>query len=171
MRCALLTILLFGLSSAFAHNVAVDITVNVRDARLEAQLQGPAGEPISRAVLDYALISQGGQIRSGRLEESSMDGIYRAALGQVEAGRYTLRLTDTTFPNETLTAQTELVFPLTAPALLQIPASSAGPDATLVIVLALAPVALSLIAVVVVLALRPKVGSVPANSSEPPSSA
>jgi hypothetical protein len=171
MRPFILALLLL-MPTAFAHNVAVDINVAQRGDTLEARLRGPALEAITRARIAYALTSrETDAVFSAPLEEVAEAGVYRVTLPDLPPGSYTLRLTDTTFPGETLQALTVVTLPLETPARLRFPASNAAPDATLVIVLALTPIALSLIAVVVVLLVHPNAKRLRANHRDPSNTA
>jgi hypothetical protein len=157
MRFLVLAVLVLA-GSVLAHNVAVDIRVEIRGKMLEATLRGPAKEPIGRAIIGYTLTSSDAQTTaSAQLQEVADSGIYRATLPSLPSGQYQLRLTDTTFPGETLQAQSDISLPLKKVVLLRIPASSANsPDVTLLIALAVAPVIVALVIVVLVLLFHPK---------------
>jgi hypothetical protein len=148
----------FLVSSVLAHNVAVDISVEIRGNVLEATLRGPVNEPITQAIIGYTLTSSDLITTvSAQLQEVAGKGSYQATLPALPSGQYQLRLIDTTFPGETLQVQSKVSLPLKKAVLLRIPASSANsPDVMLLIILAVAPVTVALLIVVLVLLYHPK---------------
>ena len=71
-------------------------------------------------------------------------GLYTAPRPKVAAGKYTLLVRDTTFKEEALEVNAKVVWPLTAPLSMTLPASKAGNSSPLAVILFLgAPVLLS----------------------------
>jgi hypothetical protein len=160
MRWFLLLVLTLMLgSSAAAHAVAVNLDAFVENRELVVLANGPQGEPINGAVMQYTLLSGSGQVSSEQMRAVA-DGEYRAFMPTVESGSYTLKITDTTFPQEALEIAANVQMPLVNPVRMVLPPSSAGqPNSTLLIVLALVPVVISLLAVLFILITRPKLTS------------
>jgi hypothetical protein len=160
MRWFLLLLLTMALDSrADAHAVAVNIDAFVENRELVVLANGPQGEPINGAVMQYTLLSGSGQVSSEQMR-SVADGEYRAFMPTVEKGSYTLKITDTTFPQEALEVAANVTMPLVNPVRMLLPASSAGqPNSTLLIVLAVIPVVIALLAVGIILITRPKLTS------------
>ena len=141
---------------AAAHSVAVDMDVFLRGGRLVVLMGGPSGEPINNAKLEYVLFNESGQTYRAVLPQVA-DGEYGAEAPKAAAGVYTLLLRDTTFQGEALEAQAVIAYPPSKPLRLALPPSKAGaPDATVLIALTVAPVALSLLVLVFILVSRPK---------------
>ncbi len=157
----LLVFLLF--SSAFAHSSIVNIDVLVIAGKLVARLNDPNSFPIKNAKLEFVMFNQTGVTYRDKLVETS-DGEYSAALQKITPGMYTFSIKDSTFSGEALEAKAVLEFPLLKTASLVLPASTAGnPGTELLILITVAPVALSLLVLVVVLLRRPKI-----QTLEPP---
>ncbi len=150
-----------------AHSVAVDMDVFLKDGRLIVLMGGPGGQPINDAKLEYVLFSEGGQTYRAQLPQVA-DGEYGASAPKAPAGAYTLVLRDTTFPSESLEAQSVIAYPPSKPLRLTLPPSKAGaPDATLLIALTVAPVVLSLLVLVFILVSRPKPKALGSQPLEP----
>ena len=148
-------VLLLG-ARAGAHSVAVDMDVFFKDSRLVVLMGGPDGQPINNAKLEYVLFNESGQSYRSALPQVA-DGEYGADAPEAPAGVYTLLLRDTTFQGESLEAQAVIAYPPSKPLRLVLPPSKAGaPDATVLIALTVAPVALSLLVLVFILVSRPK---------------
>ncbi len=160
MRWLVLSLMILVLgSNAAAHAVAVNLDVFIENRELVVLANGPQGEPINGAVMQYTLLSASGQVSSEQMRAVA-DGEYRAFMPTVEAGDYTLKIADTTFPQEALQIATSLQMPLINPVRMVLPPSSAGqPNSTLLIVLAVIPVAIALLAVGIILITRPKLTS------------
>lgn len=157
------TLLLIALAlltpRAAAHSVAVDMDVFLKAGRLIVLMGGPGGGPINGAKLEYVLFNESGQTYRSALPQVA-DGEYGAGAPKAAAGVYTLLLRDTTFQGEALEAQVVIAYPPSGPLRLALPPSKAGaPDATVLIALTVAPVALSLLVLVFILVSRrqPKV--------------
>ncbi len=148
--------LLFAASSAFAHAVAVNLDAYTEKQQLVVLMNGTMGQPINGAVLAFSVLSSSGEIAGGALKMVA-DGEYRAALPIIQAGTYTLKFRDTTFPQEALEIGRSVDFPLQNAVRLLLPASSAGQPAIAVLVgLATLPVIIAMLVLLVVLFVRPK---------------
>ena len=124
--------------------------------QLVVLMGGPDGGPINEAKLAFVLFNEAGQ--SYRAEFTQVaSGEYRTAAPRAAQGVYTLLLRDTTFPGEALEAKAVILYPLSKPLSLRLPASrAAGPDVPVLIALTVAPVALSLAVLIFILVSRPK---------------
>jgi hypothetical protein len=164
----LLVTLMLGMfgPTASAHAVAVNLDAFVENRELVVLANGPQGEPINGAVMQYELLSTSGQVSSERLRAVA-DGEYRAFMPMVQSGEYTLRIADTTFPQEALQVAANVQMPLVNPVRMLLPPSSAGqPNSTLLIVLAAIPVVIALLAVGIILITRPKLTSSMDNEAQ-----
>lgn len=143
-------------SSAWAHAVAVNADAFFENKELVVLMNGVQGEPINGASLAYSLLSESGEVSSGAFKAVA-DGEYRVAVASLPTGSYTLKLRDTTFPQEALEVGKTVRLPLAAPVRLVLPPSTVGqPDTTLLVLLAILPVFVALIALFLVLFIRPK---------------
>jgi hypothetical protein len=144
-------------SGVLAHAVAVNLDVFTENNELVVLMNGVQGQPITGASLAFTVLTDSGEISSGVLKNVA-DGEYRAVLGKIPDGQQTLKLLDTTFPAEALEVASTVQFPLIQPVRMLLPASKTGqPDLTLLVGLATLPVVVALIALVLVLLMRPKV--------------
>jgi hypothetical protein len=156
MRFLLTLLLLFTSSRAAAHAVAVDMNAFIEGAQLVVLMNGPQGEPINGAKLEYILENTSSTRLNAPLPQVA-DGEYRAPAPKTSSGAYTLILRDTTFPGEALEAKQQINYPLTDPIRLLLPPSTAGaPSVPLIVILTLAPIVLSLLVVAFILLSRPK---------------
>jgi hypothetical protein len=155
--CSVFCSLLFAICSfAHAHAVAVNLDAFVEQSELVVLMNGADGQPINQASIAYSLLSQKGEVSSAQLKYVA-DGEYRTTLPTIPNGQYTLKLRDTTFPQEALEVASTIQMPLQNPVRLLLPPSKAGqPDVTILIVLAVLPIVVALGALVLVLFLRPK---------------
>lgn len=161
----LLLLVLLMFSSAFAHSSIVNIDAMVRGDKFIAELSDPSGFAVKNAKLEYILYNEAGTTYRDKLLETS-DGEYSARLQKMAIGAYTLVIQDSTFPRESLEAKASVQFPFLKTVSLVLPASTAGsPGTTLLILLTVAPVALSVLVLVFVLFRRPKI-----QTLEPPKS-
>jgi hypothetical protein len=143
-------------STANAHAIAVNLDAFVEQSELVVLMNGADGQPINQATIAYSLLSQQGEVSSAQLKYVA-DGEYRAKLPNIPSGQYTLKLRDTTFPQEALEVASTIQIPLQNPVRLLLPPSKTGqPDVTVLIVLAVLPIVVALISLVLVLFLRPK---------------
>jgi hypothetical protein len=143
-------------STAHAHAVAVNLDAFVEQSELVVLMNGVNGEPINGATIHYDLLAATGQVSSAQLKYVA-DGEYRASLPTIPNGEYTLKLRDTTFPQEALEVASTIQMPLQNPVRLLLPPSKAGqPDVTVLVVLAVLPILVALIALGLVLFMRPK---------------
>lgn len=148
--------LIFCSSSALAHAVAVNADAFFENQELVVLMNGIQGEPINGASLAYSLLSESGEVSSG-VFKAVADGEYRVAVPNVPTGLHTLKLRDTTFPQEALEVAKAVQLPLATSVRLVLPPSTIGqPDTTLLIILAILPVFVALIALFLVLFVRPK---------------
>jgi hypothetical protein len=153
---ALFTFLSSLFSTAHAHAVAVNLDAFFEQSELVVLMNGTNGEPINQATIGYSLLSNQGEVSSAQLKYVA-DGEYRATLPDIAKGQYTLKLRDTTFPQEALEVASTIQIPLQNPVRLLLPPSKAGqPDVTVLVVLAVLPIVVALIALGLVLFLRPK---------------
>jgi hypothetical protein len=156
MRFLIALFVLLSSSRAAAHAVAVDMNAFVEGTQLVVLMNGPNGEPINGAKLEYILENSSDARFNAPLPQVA-DGEYRASAPNTSSGAYTLTLRDTTFPGEALEAKQQITYPLTNPVRLVLPPSTTGaPSLPLVVLLTLAPIVLSLIVVVFILISRPK---------------
>jgi hypothetical protein len=159
LRIVLLSLVpcLFSLFSlAHAHAVAVNLDAFTEQSELVVLMNGINGEPINQATISYSLLSNQGEVSNAQLKYVA-DGEYRATLPSIASGEYTLKLRDTTFPQEALEVASTIQMPLQNPVRLLLPPSKAGqPDVTVLIVLAVLPILVALVALALVLFLRPK---------------
>ncbi len=148
-------LLIWSGSGVLAHAVAVNLDVFTEKNELVVLMNGVQGQPITGASLAFRVLSDSGEISSGALKNVA-DGEYRTQIAALN-GQYTLKLLDTTFPAEALEVARTVQFPLLQPVRLLLPASKSGqPDLTLLVGLATLPVVVALIALVLVLLVRPK---------------
>lgn len=146
----------FSTSSAFAHAVAVNLNAYTEQSMLVVLMNGINGEPINQATISYSLLSSSGEVSSAGLKYVA-DGEYRALLPKIPDGQYTLKLRDTTFPQEALEVASTVQMPLENPVQMLLPPSQAGqPEITVLVILAVLPILVALGALVLVLFLRPK---------------
>jgi hypothetical protein len=156
MRFLIALLVLLCSSRAAAHAVAVDMNAFVEGTQLVVLMNGPGGEPINGAKLEYILENASGYRSNAPLPQVA-DGEYRASAPKTSSGAYTLTLRDTTFPGEALEAKQQVTYPITTPVRLLLPASTAGaPSLPLIVILTLAPIVLSLLVVAFILISRPK---------------
>jgi hypothetical protein len=157
-HASLLLILVFlMISNAFAHSSIVNIDAMVRGDKFVALLGDPSGFPIKNAKLNYLVYNEAGTSYRDTLLETS-DGEYSARLQKIPAGKYKLVIQDTTFPRELLEAKADIEFPMLKTVTLVLPANTAGsPGTGLLILVTVAPVALSVLVLVFVLFRRPKI--------------
>jgi hypothetical protein len=149
------TALLCG-GTASAHSVAVNLNAFLEGKQFVVLMGGSAGEPIDNAKLEFILFNQAGRAFRGVMPQAA-SGEYRAPAPQAPAGAYTLVLRDTTFPGEALEAKQEVRYPLVNPVQLLLPPSKAGaPTVPVLLILTLAPIALSLLVLGFILFARPK---------------
>jgi hypothetical protein len=159
----LLIIVFLMISNALAHSSIVNIDVMVRGNKFVALLGDPSGFPIKNAKLNYLVYNEAGTTYRDTLLETS-DGEYTARLQKIPAGKYKLVIQDTTFPRESLEAKADVKFPILKTVTLVLPASTAdSPGTGLLILVAVTPVALSILVLVFVLFRRPKI-----QTLEPP---
>ena len=148
--------LTFFASGAWAHAVAVNVDAFFENQELVAIMNGVQGEPINGASLAYSLLSESGEVSSG-VFKAVADGEYRVDVPILPSGLHTLKLRDTTFPQEALEVAKAVQLPLATPVRFVLPPSRVGqPDTTLLVVLAILPVLIALIALFLVLFIRPK---------------
>jgi hypothetical protein len=144
------------ISTAHAHAIAVNLDAFTEQSELVVLMNGVNGEPINQATIAYSLLSNQGEVSSDQLKYVA-DGEYRATLPEIPNGQYTLKLRDTTFPQEALEVASTIQMPLQNAVRLLLPPSKAGqPDVTVLVVLAVLPIVVALIALGLVLFLRPK---------------
>jgi hypothetical protein len=154
---AVLVFAFLTLSSAFAHSSIVNIELVVRGGQFVALLGDPSGFPVKNAKLNYLVYNEAGTTFRDTLLETS-NGEYTARLQKMPAGKYKLVIQDTTFPRESLTAKADVEFPILKTVTLVLPASTAGsPGTGLLILVTVAPVALSVLVLVFVLFRRPQI--------------
>jgi hypothetical protein len=154
---ALLIIAFLIFSNAFAHSSIVNIDLVVRGDQFVALLGDPSGFPVKNAKLNYLVYNEAGTTYRDNLLETS-DGEYSARLQKIPPGKYKLVIQDTTFPRESLEAKADVEFPMQKTVTLVLPASTAGsPGTGLLILVTVAPVALSVLVLVFVLFRRPKI--------------
>jgi hypothetical protein len=157
IRFLLVVLLALFSNRAAAHAVAVDMDALIEGQQLVVLMNGPGGQPINGAKLEFVLFNQAGQTYRAPLSQVA-DGEYRSATPKAGAGSYTLVLRDTTFPGEALEAQQAVQYPLAKPVRLLLPPSKAGaPSVPILIVLTLAPIGLSLLVLLFILFSRPKI--------------
>ncbi len=160
---AILVFAFLTISNAFAHSSIVNIEVVVRGENFVVLLGDPSSFPIKNAKLNYLVYNEAGTTYRDSLLETS-DGEYSARMQKIMPGAYTLVIQDTTFPRESLEAKANVQFPLTKTVSLVLPASTAdSPGTGLLILVTVAPVALSVLVLVFVLFRRPKI-----QALEPP---
>jgi hypothetical protein len=149
-------LLVLCLSRANAHAVAVNLDAYTEGSQLVVLMNGVNGEPIGGATISYSLLSNQGQVSSAELKYVA-DGEYRANLPALSSGEYTLKLRDTTFPQEALEVAGTMQIPLQNPLRLLLPPSKVGqPDVTVLVILAVLPIIVALAALGFVLFMRPK---------------
>jgi hypothetical protein len=159
----LLIIVFLTLSSAFAHSSIVNIDAMVRGENFVALLGDPSGFPVKNAKLNYLVYNEAGTTFRDTLLETS-NGEYSARLQKIPPGKYKLVIQDTTFPRESLEAKVDIEFPMQRTVTLVLPANTAGsPGTGLLILVAVTPVALSVLVLAFVLFRRPKI-----QTLEPP---
>jgi hypothetical protein len=160
------TVLVFAfltISNALAHSSIVNIDAMVRNEKFMVLLSDPSGFPVKNAKLNYLVYNQAGTTYRDQLLETS-DGEYSARMQKILPGAYTLVIQDSTFPRESLEAKANVQFPWQKTVSLVLPASTAGsPGTGLLILVTVAPVALSVLVLVFVLFRRPKI-----QTLEPP---
>jgi hypothetical protein len=148
-RALTAVLLLMYLPTAFAHSFPVSIEVSLRGRVLTAITSDPDGQPVI-GTFRVQLLGV-----SGVLEETTLEtiraGHFTATLPALPPGQYTLRITDVTYPNETVDAATSLNVPLNASLHLTIPAYTQRQPPLLIWALILTPVVVVFIALVVVL--------------------
>jgi hypothetical protein len=165
IRFWLVALLALLFNRADAHAVAVDMDALIEGQQLVVLMNGPGGQPINGAKLEYVLFNGAGQTYRAALPQVA-DGEYRSATPPASVGQYTLVLRDTTFPGEALEAQQTVRYPLVKPVRLVLPPSKAGaPSVPILIVLTLAPIGLSLLVLLFILFSRPKIKPSEAASS------
>jgi hypothetical protein len=165
IRFLLVVFLAFLTNRASAHAVAVDMDALIEGQQLVVLMNGPGGQPINGAKLEYVLFNQAGQTYRAALPQVA-DGEYRSATPKANAGQYTLVLRDTTFPGEALEAQQVVRYPLPKPVRLVLPPSTAGaPSVPILVVLTLAPIGLSVLVLVFILFSRPKIKPIEAPTT------
>jgi hypothetical protein len=143
-------------SVTYAHAVAVGLNAFVDQSDLVVLMNGVNGEPINDAIINYELLSATGKVSSARLRYLA-DGEYRAKLPVIPKGKYTLKLRDTTFPQEALESSKVIQMPLKNPVQMFLPPSKvAQPNVTAVVVLAVLPIVVALVALGLVLFFRAK---------------
>lgn len=153
----LLIIVFLMSSSAFAHSSIVNIDLMVRGGQVVALLGDPSGFPVKNAKLNYLVYNEAGTTFRDTLLETK-EGEYSARLQKIPPGQYKLVVQDTTFPRESLEAKADVQFPILKTVTLVLPASTAGsPGTGLLILVTVAPVALSVLVLVFVLFRRPKI--------------
>jgi hypothetical protein len=153
----LLILVFLTLSNALAHSSIVNIDLMVRGEKFVALLLDPSGFPVKNAKLNYLVYNEAGIAFRDTLLETK-EGEYTARLQKILAGQYKLVIQDTTFPRESLEAKADVQFPILKTVTLVLPASTAGsPGTGLLILVAVAPVALSVLVLVFVLFRRPKI--------------
>jgi hypothetical protein len=159
----LLIIVFLIISNAFAHSSIVNIDLVVRGGQFVALLSDPSGFPVKNAKLNYLVYNEAGTTFRDTLLETQ-EGEYAAKLQKIPPGQYKLVIQDTTFPRESLEAKADVEFPMSKTVTLVLPASTAGsPGTGLLILVTVAPVALSVLVLVFVLFRRPKI-----QTLEPP---
>ncbi|MFN3265930.1 MAG: hypothetical protein ACK41E_03725 [Deinococcales bacterium] len=147
---------LLSTPAVFAHAVAVNLDAFTEQSELVVLMNGVNGEPINQATIAYSLLSGSGEVSSAGLRYVA-DGEYRAKLPSVPKGEYTLKLRDTTFPQEMLEVASTVQIPLQNPVRMILPPSKVGqPDVTVLAILAALPILVALVALVLVLFSRPK---------------
>jgi hypothetical protein len=160
---ALLIFVFLTISNAFAHSSIVNIDLAVRGDKFVVLLGDPSGFPVKNAKLKYLVYNEAGTTYRDVLLETS-DGEYSAKLQKIPAGKYKLVIQDTTFPRESLEAKADVLFPIQKTVTLVLPASTAeSPGTGLLILVAVTPVALSILVLAFVLFRRPKI-----QTLEPP---
>jgi hypothetical protein len=153
----LLIIVFLTFSNALAHSSIVNIDAMVRGGQFVALLGDPSGFPVKNAKLNYLVYNEAGTTFRDTLLETS-DGEYSARLQKIPPGQYKLVIQDTTFPRESLETKADVQFPMKKTVSLVLPASTAGsPGTGLLILVTVAPVALSVLVLVFVLFRRPKI--------------
>jgi hypothetical protein len=153
----LLILVFLTLSVALAHSSIVNIDAMVRRGQFVVLLLDPSGFPVKNAKLNYLVYNEAGTTFRDTLPETS-DGEYTARLQKIPPGKYKLVIQDTTFPRESLEAKADVQFPMQKTVSLILPASTAGsPGTGLLILVTVAPVALSVLVLVFVLFRRPKI--------------
>jgi hypothetical protein len=159
----LLIIVFLMISNAFAHSSIVNIDAMVRGNKFVVLLLDPSGFPVKSAKLNYLVYNEAGISYRDTLLETG-NGEYSARLQKIVPGKYKLVIQDTTFPRESLEAKADVEFPIQKTVTLVLPASTAGgPGTSLLILVAVTPVALSVLVLVFVLFRRPKI-----QTLEPP---
>jgi hypothetical protein len=159
----LLVFVFLIVSNALAHSSIVNIDAMVRGDKFLVLLTDPSGFPIKKAKLNYLVYNEAGTTYRDTLLETQ-EGEYTARLQKIPPGKYKLGIQDTTFPRESLEAKADVEFPILKTVTLVLPASTAGsPGTGLLILVTVAPVALSVLVLVFVLFRRPKI-----QTLEPP---
>jgi hypothetical protein len=148
--------LAFLLPRAQAHAVAVNLDAYTEGSQLVVLMNGANGQPIDNATITYSLLASTGEVSSAQLKYVA-DGEYRTILPPIAQGHYTLKLKDTTFPQEALEVAGTLQIPMQAPLRLLLPPSTSGqPDISVLVILAVLPIVVALVALGLVLFVRPK---------------
>jgi hypothetical protein len=142
--------------AAHAHAVAVNLDAYTEGSQLVVLMNGANGQPINNATIAYSLLATTGEVSSAQLKYVA-DGEYRANLPKIVQGQYTLKLKDTTYPQEALEIAGRLQIPTQAPLRLLLPPSTTGQsDVTVLVILAVLPIVVALAALGMVLFMRPK---------------
>lgn len=143
-------------SSTLAHSIPVLLKIRAMGTNLEMQMFTQEGLPVIEAQVTYTMTNSKGRVIQQAFTGQGL-GLYTAPKPKVSAGTYTLLVRDTTFKEEALEVKSKVVWPLTAPLSMMLPASKAGNPNPLAVILFLgAPVFLSAAVLVVVVFLQKK---------------
>ena len=144
-------------SSAFGHAVEVNLKATLTAKTFTLRASSPDGYPINQAKIEAMLVKADGTTYRMPLKEFGSQGDYGSPAPNAKPGPYTLLVRDTTFPSESLEVQKPVVWPLEAPVLFVLPASSQGSVGWPVLfALAGAPVVLALAFLAFIMVRKPK---------------
>jgi hypothetical protein len=119
-----LVFLLCG-SSTLAHSIPVYLEFKLAGPNLEMSMTDPDGLPIVSADIAYLLQDAKGRVTQKTFDEAKA-GLYTTPKPDVQPGKYTFTVRDTTFNPELLEVSKKLVWPPIEQFDLILPASTVG---------------------------------------------